>query len=86
MQEGGFITKEDQYEEEGGEAKPTEKEFIQEETRQEGQGGGVLHAVGETLAEIGQTTKDLLTGQGLPGQTHTFDKDESHKEEQKGQS
>lgn len=27
------------------------------------EGGGVLQAIGETIVEIGQTTKDLLVGQ-----------------------
>ncbi|KAL3509231.1 hypothetical protein ACH5RR_028632 [Cinchona calisaya] len=76
-------------------AKPTEKaqEFVQgrhaagEMQRGEQEGGGVLHAIGETLVEIGQTTTDLLVGQGLPGQYSYLQEEESHdREGQKDQS
>lgn len=33
------------------------------EERKREEGGGVLQAIGETIVEIGQTTKDLLVGQ-----------------------
>lgn len=32
------------------------------ENKQQGGGAGVLQAIGETIVEIGQTTKDLMTG------------------------
>lgn len=41
-------------------------------TEAQGGGGGVLHAIGETVVEIGQTTKDLLVGKG---QTQTTSKE-----------
>lgn len=35
------------------------------EQKQGGAGGGIIRAIGETLVEIGQTTKDLVSGQHL---------------------
>lgn len=53
--------------------RPVEKagEFLEEQGQQEvRQGGsGVLNAIGETIVEIGQTTKDLLVGKGQHTQT-----------------
>lgn len=75
----------------GRQTRPTEKvqEFYQGESEHDqgkGQGepgGGVLHAIGETLVEIGQTTTGLLAGQGLSGQHPSYKQDESKEEEQK---
>lgn len=39
--------------EEGGESKQVQQ-----------QGGGVLQAIGETIAEIGKTAKDFVAGSG----------------------
>ncbi|KAE9588581.1 hypothetical protein Lalb_Chr22g0356831 [Lupinus albus] len=46
--------------------KPAEK--VQEHS-QEGQGGGVFDAIGETIVEIAQTTKNFVVGEGLEAQS-----------------
>lgn len=43
----------------------------------------MLHAIGETLVEIGQNTTSLLAGQGLYDQHPSYKQDESKEEEQK---
>ncbi|CAL0323595.1 unnamed protein product [Lupinus luteus] len=48
--------------------KPAEKV---QELGQDGQGGGVFDAIGETIVEIAQTTKNFVVGEGLEAQSQS---------------
>lgn len=57
-----FFKEQPEYEREGQQGGGETKSRTGE-GQQGGGGGGVLHAIGETIVEIGQTTKELLVGQ-----------------------
>lgn len=54
-----FFKEQPEYEREGQQGGGETKSRTGE-GQQGGGGGGVLHAIGETIVEIGQTTKELL--------------------------
>lgn len=91
QEEGGetFTTKEHHEVREEGET-PTQKikESFQgggeaEQKQQQG-GGGIIQAIGETLVEIGQTTKDLVAEQYPVEVLERKDEEKDKKEPYKG--
>ncbi|KAG5140129.1 hypothetical protein JHK84_033897 [Glycine max] len=49
---------------------------LAQKVQHQGEGGGVLNAIGETIAEIAETTKVIVAGEGekeMIRKTHEYD-------------